>query len=453
MVDAIQFEQLENKLDCFNDDIRKRAFVDLLGMADSGEITVPEPTDSVNLHAHSFFSYNGYGFSPTHLVWLAKKLGIGWMGIVDFDVLDGVDEFLDACALANIRGTAGMETRVYIPQMAEREINSPGEPGVAYHMGSGFTSSRIPDRVIPVFESLRQQSAQRNRRILERVNRFLDPLAIDYETDVLPLTPAGYATERHLVTTIFQKSLDVFSDPTAFWYQKLQRPEEEVARKMQDPVDFKHLLRQRLMKRGGVGYIQPGEDAFPRMDEVNRAVVESGAIPCAAWLDGMSEGESDSERWLALMIESGVRTINIIPDRNWDIADPSEKQRKLDALYDIAAKADDYALPVLIGTEMNSDGQKWVDDLDIPELRALKGIFIAGAAFLYGHSRMEQLWGMGYQSDWAARWLPDRKAKKAFYEKAGRLISPQTHRPDHVTLFQSTTSADEVIEALINLKE
>jgi hypothetical protein len=52
------------------------------------------------------------------------------MGIVDFDVLDGVDEFLDACELVGVRGSAGIETRVFLPEFATREINSPGEPGV-----------------------------------------------------------------------------------------------------------------------------------------------------------------------------------------------------------------------------------------------------------------------------------------------------------------------------------
>ena len=52
------------------------------------------------------------------------------MGIVDFDVLDGVDEFLGACDAVGLRGSTGMETRVFVPEFADREINSPGEPGV-----------------------------------------------------------------------------------------------------------------------------------------------------------------------------------------------------------------------------------------------------------------------------------------------------------------------------------
>ncbi len=72
----------------------------------------------------------------------AGSAGFAAVGIVDFDVLDAVDEFLAACDVVGVRGSAGIETRVFIPEFATREINSPGEPGVYYHMGIGFTSGQ-----------------------------------------------------------------------------------------------------------------------------------------------------------------------------------------------------------------------------------------------------------------------------------------------------------------------
>ena len=53
---------------------------------------------------------------------------------------------------------------------------------------------------------MRGTSEQRNRAMLERVNAFLDPLALDYEQDVLPLTPKGNATERHLCLAYARKA-------------------------------------------------------------------------------------------------------------------------------------------------------------------------------------------------------------------------------------------------------
>ena len=116
----------------------------MVALAERGEAPCEPVQDVVNLHCHTFFSFNAYGHSPTSLAWLAKKRGFAAVGIVDFDVLDAVDEFLAACDLAGVRGSAGIETRVFIPEFATREINSPGEPGVYYHMGIGFTSGNVP---------------------------------------------------------------------------------------------------------------------------------------------------------------------------------------------------------------------------------------------------------------------------------------------------------------------
>jgi len=266
-----EIQTLEEGLDSFDAKKRKGSLLTLLDMAEDGWIELAEQKEIANLHCHSFYSYNGYGYSPTHLAWLGKKFGIAFMGIVDFDVLDGVEEFLDACEIAGIKGAAGIETRVHIPQFREAEINSPGEPGVAYHMGTGFTSSKIPDSVASAFLSIRQRAVQRNQQILKKVCVFLSPLTMDYEEDVLPLTPSGYATERHMVQKIAEKAAETFADPIAFWSQKLDLSTGEVGQKIEDPNGFMNLLRNLLMKRGGVGYVQPDEKSFPTVDEFIRS--------------------------------------------------------------------------------------------------------------------------------------------------------------------------------------
>ncbi|MCB0130129.1 MAG: hypothetical protein KDD78_04750, partial [Caldilineaceae bacterium] len=77
---------------------------------------------AVNMHCHTFYSFNAYGLSPMALAWLARREQYAALGIVDFDVLDGVDEFLDACEQLDVRGSAGIETRVFVPEFADREI-------------------------------------------------------------------------------------------------------------------------------------------------------------------------------------------------------------------------------------------------------------------------------------------------------------------------------------------
>ena len=136
-------ERLERQLDDFDRSRRSEALTLLWRAAERGEDALPEPGADVNLHAHTFFSYNAYGYSPSKFAWLARKAGLAVAGIVDFDVLDGVDEFLDAGRLIGLKCCAGLESRVFVPEFATLEINSPGEPGVAYNMGVGFPARRV----------------------------------------------------------------------------------------------------------------------------------------------------------------------------------------------------------------------------------------------------------------------------------------------------------------------
>lgn len=416
--------QLETNLNSFDLNTRSHALADLLKLAQAGKVPLLHEMPVANMHCHTFFSYNAYGHSPTSLAWLAKKQGYKLLGIVDFDVLDAVDEFLGASDLAAIRGTAGIETRVFIPEFASREINSPGEPGVYYHMGIGFTTSTVPPHAAPILDSLRNSAAQRYHEMVDRINAHLAPITVDYEKDILPLTPAGNPTERHIVLAYVQAVEKQASDKITFWATKLGSPEQEIKTLIADTAKFQNHVRSKLMKKGGVGYIQPGPDTFPSVETFHELITACGALPCAAWLDGTTLGEKAIEELLSLLVSKGVVALNIIPDRNWNITDPESKRIKLQNLYQVVEIAQRMALPLNIGTEMNSFGQKLVDDFDAPELAPIRQAFLDGAHFIFGHTMMQRHFGMGYQSAWASKQLPSREQRNAFFTAVGYRIKP-----------------------------
>ena len=274
--------ELERRLDDFDAGRRREALAELQRAVERGEIALPEPGGDVNLHAHTFFSYNAYGYSPSKFAWLARKAGLAAAGIVDFDVLDGVDEFCEAGRLIGLKACAGLESRVFAPEFAALEINSPGEPGVAYNMGVGFPRARPH----PFLAEMRAAAQRRTLGVIDRVNAYLDPVRLDFARDVRPLTPAGAATERHLCEAYERKAVETFPDPArraAFWRERLGDAPAQSAK-------LQGLIRARTMKQGGVGYVAPDRGAFPEMAKMNRFVAEAGAIPTVAWLDGMSEG-------------------------------------------------------------------------------------------------------------------------------------------------------------------
>ena len=416
--------ELEKRLDDFNPQVRFNSLLELKALMDEGKIIPQKMQPIANLHCHTFFSYNAYGYSPTKLAWIAKRMGIKYIGIVDFDVIDGVDEFLQACEIICVRGSAGIETRVYIPEFSKLVINSPGEPGISYHMGIGFTSSQAPESVAGMLNEFRQRADLRNRSMMRRLNDYLHPLHIDYDSEVLPSTPASTATERHMIAKIVQKAQETLPSPIDFWVEKLKTDRNTIIQKNEKPQVFKNFARAKLMKRGGIGYVQLKPELFPIVEDFHHVIEECGALPCATWLDGTSQGEQAIEDLLGLLIEKGLAAINIIPDRNWDIDDPEIKKVKLKNLYQVVELADKLNLPINIGTEMNSFGQKLVDDFNVKELAPVRDSFLRGADFIYGHMQMGRNLKMGYQSVWAKKYLPSRRERNVFFEEAGKAIPP-----------------------------
>lgn len=420
--------QLEKQLNSFDVALRKQALVALNNYTEAGEIEINPVAEIANMHCHTFYSFNGYGMSPSALAWMAKRDGIKLLGIVDFDVLDAVEEFLDACEVLGIRGSAGMETRVFIPQFSSREINSPGEPGISYHMGIGFTEKFLPAEGQAVLDDMRSRADQRNRGMVERLNSFLIPLVLDYENDVLPLTPAGNATERHMLTALINITEIQIEQPQVFWAEKLSLSIEEVEKLYANLPAMKNMIRKKLMKRGGVGYAQPGPETFPTVDDVHQLILSGKALPCITWLDGTTEGEKAIEELLDLLIQKGAAAINIVPDRNWNIADSELKALKVKNLYDIVKMAKQLDLPLNVGTEMNAFGLKFVDDFDADELAPVKEAFIDGAYFAYGHTIMQRYAKMGYQSGWAEKNFKNRAEKNEFYTTIGKKVDPKLAR-------------------------
>lgn len=423
----MNLDQARIRLTDFDARARREALDALASAQESGHLPRPPRRGVVNMHCHTFYSYNGYGHSPESLAWLAAEEGWRALATVDFDVLDGVAETLAACDRVRIRAASGLETRTYLPEFARWEVNSPGEPGVLYHVGLGFTSPEAPPAARKTLAAMRAGAERRNREMVERINAHLAPVTIDYAREVLPLTPSGNATERHILVAYDAAARRRFPDREAlvgFWAERLGAPPAEVDASLTDEPGPNDLVRARLMKRGGVGYAQPDAGTFPPLDDVNAAIIACGAIPVAAWLDGSSEGEQRMEDLLDLHIAKGLGALTIIPERNWHFSDPAVREIKVRALYDVVEMARARDLPIVVGTEMNKAGQPLIDDFGSDALGPLVGDMLRGADWIYGHTLLARALGRGYQSDWARHHLPGRGERNAFYTAVGAAAEP-----------------------------
>jgi len=413
---------LEQQLDSFDLAERHRALSALCDRIESGDIKLPQAGQFVNMHCHTFFSYNTYGYSPTKFAWLARKAGLAVAGTVDFDVLDALEEFQQARRRLGLKGCSGLETRVYVPEFSTRVINSPGEPGISYHMGVGFPSENVPRSEKKFLKSLKETAQKRNLDLMARVNAYLRPVELDYERDLQPLTPAGNATERHMCLAYARKAAAHFGRGKAladFWAQKLGVGAETLD--LPEGRNLLNTIRAKTMKRGGVGYVQPDKGSFPLMADTNRFILACGGIPTHTWLDGTSDGEHDIEELLDVAMSTGAVAINVIPDRNYT---PGRQDEKVKNLYEVIEVARRRHLVVVGGTEMNSPGQKFVDDFGTGELAPLLPVFLTGAYIVYAHSVLQQQCGLGYTSPWAEQHFKDRAARNEFFAELGRSIQP-----------------------------
>jgi len=163
------------------------------------------------------------------------------------------------------------------------------------------------------------------------------------------------------------------------------------------------------------------------------------------WLNGTSEGERAIEELLEVAMSSGAAAINVIPDRNYK---PGVKGEKLENLYKVVELAEKLELPVVAGTEMNSPGQKFVDDFNSQELLPLVPVFLKGAHIVYAHSVLQRRCGLGYTSDWAKKNFESVAEKNEFFRELGSLLEPV--REDIFDGLSEENTAQEILDKVAN---
>ena len=323
-----------------------------------------------------------------------------------------------------LRTTVNLETRAYLNEFAGSDINSPGEPGVIYLMGAGFATP-LAAAAATTLAGYRHQAIARNLGLVDRINPHLDMAAIDYERDVVPLTPGGCPTERHIVRAYVNRVRAIMPDTRAqiaFWSKILGKPESDIATILDTLPVLEEYIRARLAKKGGVGYIQPSPNTFPTADNFISWVGSCGAVPMYAWLDGASMGEQKPLDLLACLKSKGIAAVNIIPDRNWRFSDPKKHAEKTAKLREFVSTAAALDMPINIGTEMNKDGLPDIDDLSTAALSPYRQEFLRSAQIFVGHMSLSRYASFPYcGQDAKAEFGDNIRAKNRFFMEVGAL--------------------------------
>jgi hypothetical protein len=154
------------------------------------------------------------------------------------------------------------------------------------------------------------------------------------------------------------------------------------------------------------------------------------AIPMITWLDGSSGGESNPREMCEHLCAKGAGALNIVPDRNWNIADPDARAEKIGNLKAIVDVAVDMGLPVNIGTEMNKLGLPFVDDLDGSVLSEFKETFLSGARIMVGHTLLARYAAFPYMGSAAAAEFSGVAERNRCFESVGALAALSNDQAD-----------------------
>ena len=140
--------ELEKQLNSYDAAERREALKALsVGHADA----LREESTNVNMHCHSFFSYNADGFSPSRIARDSRKAGLYAVGLCDFDVLDGLEEFLAAGQRLGLRATVRKKNTFFekvggLPPMSERKAKALDEK-VSIPLGRSGKLNEVADTV------------------------------------------------------------------------------------------------------------------------------------------------------------------------------------------------------------------------------------------------------------------------------------------------------------------
>ncbi len=119
-----------------------------------------------DLHIHSHFSDGLY--SPTKLVEMAEKKGLGGMALTDHDTVEGIEEFMDAISHSVVKGIPGVEVST---EYQDQEIHVLG-----YFVPQG--ESKIETRLRAIRES-RQERFPKMVKKLRAIGIEIDQKKVD----------------------------------------------------------------------------------------------------------------------------------------------------------------------------------------------------------------------------------------------------------------------------------
>jgi len=354
----------------------------------------------VNNHIHTPYSFSAFS-SIEEAVRMAESENVKILGINDFYVTEGYEEFIEKCSLYHIFPLLNFELIGISREDQESgiRVNDPGNPGRTYITGKGLAfPSILPLEQQEKLDRVLKESNSQVAKMIDLLNRWLEFQRVDISlsvTEILEEHAMDSLRERHVAKALRIK-IDEKSQSDDEFYKLLAQTYGGTSTEKQrdDVAGLEDELRARLLKSGAPAFVPEDDKAFLSLEELISIIEGAGGIPTYPMLlDGAGGAFTEFERDRELLLESlkdrGIFSIELIPLRN-----------RIEVVREYAEYFYEKGFVVSFGTEHNSPARlpltvscKNQEPLD----NKLSQISFNGAAYLAAHQYCYAKEGPGYQ--------------------------------------------------------
>lgn len=281
----------------------------------------------LNNHIHTPYSFSAFS-SIDEAVKMAVSEDIRILGINDFYVTDGYDEFIKVCLKHGVFPLLNIELIGIskVDQEAGIRVNDPGNPGRTYISGKGLSHpSVLPEKQKRKLDSIVAESNRQVEKMIALLNQWL----LEQETglylsveEIMENDAELLLRERHVAKAMRQK-LQEFARSSSEFDSIISKVYggKSSEKNWGDIAGLEEELRAMLLKSGAPAFVPEDDKAFLPLDEILQIIRDADGIPTYPMLlDGtggeLTDFENEKEKLAEVLKERGFSSVEMIPLRN-----------------------------------------------------------------------------------------------------------------------------------------
>jgi hypothetical protein len=318
--------------------------------------TAPFEVLNLNGHFHTPYSFSAFT-DMEQIADMAVKENIKALGINDFYVTDGYDEFNEIADRYHIFPLFNIEAIALSKEQQTKgiRVNDPNNPGRTYFSGKGLDYPvTLSGEYKKSLEGVKSESQRQVADMIVKLNAWLKELGITLSftyNEIRKKYARQLVRERHIAQAL-RIAVFEMADSDAERKVLLQKiySGKESGVDISNAAALENELRNNLLKSGGKAFVEEDDKAFLSVEAVKKIYLNAGGIPCYPVLLDDAKGnftdfEADKEQMCRELLSQDIHSIELIPGRN-----------KLEILEPFVRYFDEQGFVITFGTEHNAPG-------------------------------------------------------------------------------------------------